>query len=177
MIYRLTLAAIAAIFFGIAAQSANAGLTGPERPMAQEMDHGVSQATTGNDYGTAMPPASEGTEPEAVESVPIPSEQGVSSSPGVAPATDPVTEPGSPEAAQQEEPEADATDGPTCEQLARQSELADAFAEVGLALGNALGPVLGSTLRKEGVLWVKESIRNDEEAEKKGCDAEQEAPA
>jgi hypothetical protein len=176
MIYRLTLAAIAAIFFGVAAQSANAAISAGERPNAQEMEHGVSQATTGNDYGTSTPSASETTEPEATESIPTPADQGVSTSPG---AVEPVTEPDLPESpeAQQEEPDADATDGPTCEQLARQSELADAFADVGLALGNALGPVLGSTLRREGVLWAKEAIRNDDEAEKKGCDAQEEAPA
>ena len=173
MIYRFTLAAIAAVFFGVAAQSANAALTPPERPLAQEMEHGVQPSYQGGSGGSQ--PADEQT-PEAVESVPTPAEQGVSTSPGT---VEPVAEPDPPESpeAQQEQPDEDAGDGPTCEQLARQSDLADAFAEVGLALGNALGPVLGSTLRMEGVLWAKEAIRNDDEAEKKGCDAQEEAPA
>jgi hypothetical protein len=174
MIKRITITIAAAALFAVPAQSASAAID-VERPNAQEMEHGIAPPSYGG--GTSTPPSSETTEPEAVESVPAPSEQGRSPQPGLAPETEPVIEPESPETAQQNEPEADDADGPTCDQLARQSDLADAFAEVGLALGNALGPVLGSTLRKEGILWAKESIRNDEEAEKKGCNAEEEAPA
>ena len=86
MIYRFTLAAIAAVFFGVAAQSANAAISAGERPLAQEMEHGIAQPSY--DGGTTTPPSSE-TEPEAVESVPAPVEQGISTSPGVAPVTEP----------------------------------------------------------------------------------------
>jgi hypothetical protein len=171
MIYRLTLAAIAAVFFGIAAQSANAAISLPDRPMAQEMDHGLQQNYGGGSSSTSTPPASDSTEATATESIPSPSEQGISTSPGVAPATEPITEPVAPgQETQQAEQEDDRSEA-DCAALNDHINAALAMAEMFGALAGAFEGAEGGPLTDKAKSWAEEAeISTDMEYED-GCNS------
>ena len=168
MIKRITITIAAAALFAVPAQSASAALS-VERPNAQEMDHGVSQATTGNDYGTATPPASETTEPEATESIPTPADQGVSTSPGVvAPVTEP-TEPSGPEATDGEgDEEGQEDEGPSCGELADEIDTAVKMGQFAFAIGSILGAFGDVALEFEDVYNGDYAVAT-REAEERGC--------
>jgi hypothetical protein len=167
MIYRLTLATVAAVFFGIAAQSASAAID-IERPNAQEMEHGIAPAQSG--YGTSSTTQSpETSEPEATESISAPTEQGISTSPGVAPETEPVTEPVVPgheaQADEQEEPASEEE----CAELDHQINVSLAMAAMFDALssafeGNAVGP-----LAEKANEWVENAAILTEDEYEGGC--------
>ena len=121
MIKRITITIAAAALFAVPAQSASAAISGPERPLAQEMEHGVQP---GVDSGVGTSPGAAVPEESVESSTATPVDQGIGTSPGAA---EPANEPELPvyEAQQeeQEEPEP-GSDEAVCNSLAAGVQLA-----------------------------------------------------
>jgi len=132
-IKRFTITIAAAALFAVPAQGASAAISAGERPLAQEMEHGVAQPSV--EQGVSTSPGS--TEPEAVESVPTPVDQGIGTSPG---ATEPAVTPGSAvEEQQAEEEDQDGYDDQACLELAQKMVSAEESAGLAYALNELFG--------------------------------------
>jgi hypothetical protein len=161
MIYRLTLAVVAAVFFGIA-QSASAALTPPDRPMVPEFE------------ATSEPSASTGTDtaPDVPAETPASTEQGVSSSPGVTPVADP-SDPVQPEPTDGEGDEDDGDDEPEpsrCGDAVRDTETAKDWLRGSYMVWNVFAGTIADRYFHEQTEFLYEVVKDLEQAEETpGC--------
>jgi hypothetical protein len=168
MIKRITITIAAAALFVVPAQSASAAID-VERPNAQEMEHGIAQPSYG---GTTTPPSSETIEPETTESIPTPAEQGISTSPGVAPeVTEPPADDFEPYQAAGDEKDEEEDDGPSCGELADQKDEALALGRAAFKIGTALGGFGGLAFEIEDV-YNGDVAQIEREMSEQGCDDE-----